>query len=305
MVNVLQFPEELILHIFEFAAEDRPTCLALLRVCKAAHRVALPCLYRWLTFYEGHRDKPQIRHLRRLARSLPGPDQPPNFLGRLVKSICITNSSSHDVATIKAIITQCTSLVHFATFDQPNPPHHGLELLEGKTTLKSLAGDLSPLFPFPQTVLTHSVFQNLTHLAVADLWQRWTSWDWTALDPAAPLSHIALAYTPFIYSPDPGDSWTSDKLVQTTIHVILNRVQNLVVCVLAVDYVVIWQHTRSYKDELDDVSVRQMAGGDPRLVGLACDNPYLDWNPGWNGTVRRNFWDYAERKMRIQALYYD
>ncbi|TFK63508.1 hypothetical protein BDN72DRAFT_862055 [Pluteus cervinus] len=347
----LILPEELQLMIFEYAAEDLDTALSLCYVSRSVQYCVLPFLYRWITFYAGHNDKKRMRELRRkfaATRYLHPPlaDDLDDFtvipVAPFVKSICVDYSTSHSTTDLIRIISDCTSLTHFATFEQPEPPVIPLHLLTRIPTLRSLAGDLGQLFnQAAQPIFCNEIFSQLTHLSVGDLWHTWTRWEWASFLPYAPLTHLALAYTPFIFSPTQsvdelqysnghhrldsmatitGDTtptatataisgfgfdttglWANDPNVVSVLQQILSGVKNLKVCVLAIDYVVVWQSARPYDDRLDDRSVEMMSNGDYRLVGLSCRNPIVDWNPGL-GTAEDNFWKRAEDKMMRKRI---
>lgn len=290
-----------------------------------------------------------MRELRRkfAATHFPQPslaDDPDDFtiipVAPFVKSICVDYSTSHSTTDLIRIISDCTSLIHFATFEQPEPPVIPLHLLTRIPTLRSLAGDLGQLFnQVARPIFCNEIFAQLTHLAVGDLWHTWTRWEWASFLPYAPLTHLALAYTPFIFSPtqsvdEPqhsnghqrldsmttitGDTtptattasgfsfdttglWANDSNVVSALHQVLSGIKNLKVCVLAVDYVVVWQSARAYDDKLDDRSVEMLSNGDYRLIGLSCRNPIVDWNPGL-GRAEDNFWKRAEDKVMRKRI---
>lgn len=212
-----------------------------------------------------------------------------------IKSLCIVYSSLYNTSNLRDLILYCHSLIHVAIFEQPRRPIISLDMLGLITTLRSLAGDFSSFFPSPEPSLHHPLFAQLTHIAVADVCGTWSRWDWDSLAPTIPLTHIALSYHPFVSSADPKTLWSEDPAAVGILRKILKRFQNLRVCVLAVEHVAVWQTPRTYRDRLDDPSVAMYGHGDWRLVGLACENLFVDWNPEYGR--RRDFWARAEEKV--------
>ena len=222
-------------------------------------------------------------------------EKPPEFFATHVKCLCIPFSVT--VAEAIKLLSVCTGLnslacwllpvdgtntftLSVATSDPTLPdgvPYvtPGLPSITSLVTslhLRSLCARLCIFSAESNPDFTSPLFQNITHLDIADRWETWMTWSWTGIGSLIHLSHLSLQWE------EKGISHTALKF--------LSQCKNLRVCIFYI---------------AGPLSLsEQRLGDDPRVVVF----PYSGGSEHWETRVRGEANDFvrAEQIVRERQL---
>ncbi|KAJ6514348.1 hypothetical protein C8R47DRAFT_1090993 [Mycena vitilis] len=262
--------------VFELAATDRPSILALILVARRVREWVEPLLYSVLTI-EGNNKR--TRAILKAVKSKPAP-----FLVASVRNVLVEahlESLKLDSSEVTELLEACPGITNLALYGVVAGPH----LLPALSAmrLQRLGADFGELFGSDEGVdLTHPLFSTVTHLDVFDYIDFEGDGDfeghgteWLHNLPALPaLTHLRLTSPP-----------TEETLRET-----LKGCSQLRVLVVTFDVT----------DECSfDAYSQAMEEGfqitDPRVVLAEMDSYSADWEKGARGGAE--IWSLAEQHV--------